>query len=106
MKATSLRFLFGCGTAFLLFSVSAQAVTYQAENYSAFYDTTAGNSGGAYRADNVDIEPPRIAAAASTLDGSPPANGWRSTVSMSLQLAATPFGCESRAPAVQLPRWT
>jgi hypothetical protein len=27
-----------------------------AENYAGFYDTTAGNSGGQYRNDNVDIE--------------------------------------------------
>src|SRR6218665_3416641 len=32
------------------------AVTFQAEDYSAFNDTTAGNQGGAYRSDNVDIE--------------------------------------------------
>lgn len=37
-------------------SLSAQAVVYQAENYNAFYDTTPGNSGGAYRGDAVDIE--------------------------------------------------
>lgn len=35
---------------------NAQAVTYQAEDYSNYYDTTPGNSGGAYRGDNVDIE--------------------------------------------------
>ena len=56
MKSTSRKFLVGCGAAFLLFSASAQAVIYQAENYNAFNDTTAGNSGGAFRADNVDIE--------------------------------------------------
>ncbi|WP_048688265.1 polysaccharide lyase family 7 protein [Catenovulum maritimum] len=28
----------------------------QAENYSDFYDTTSGNTGGQYRADNVDIQ--------------------------------------------------
>ncbi|MBN1410181.1 MAG: carbohydrate-binding protein [Spirochaetales bacterium] len=28
----------------------------EAEDYDAFYDTTAGNSGGAYRSDDVDIE--------------------------------------------------
>ena len=56
MKRTSGRFPFGCGIALLLLSASAQAVIYQAENYNAFHDTTAGNSGGAYRADNVDIQ--------------------------------------------------
>lgn len=39
-----------------LFAASASAVVYQAENYTAFYDTTPGNTGGAYRSDNVDIE--------------------------------------------------
>jgi len=34
----------------------ASAVVYQAEDYNAYYDTTSGNSGGAYRNDNVDIE--------------------------------------------------
>lgn len=38
------------------FSFPAQAVVYQAENYNNFFDTTAGNSGGAYRSDAVDIE--------------------------------------------------
>jgi hypothetical protein len=28
----------------------------EAEDYDAYYDTTSGNSGGAYRSDNVDIE--------------------------------------------------
>lgn len=37
-------------------SLSAHAVVYQAENYNAYNDTTAGNSGGAYHNDNVDIE--------------------------------------------------
>src|SRR5687767_13525802 len=46
MKSTSRKFLVGCGAAFLLFSASAQAVIYQAENYNAFNDTTAGNTGG------------------------------------------------------------
>jgi len=31
-------------------------LTIQAEDYSAFFDTTAGNTGGAYRNDDVDIE--------------------------------------------------
>jgi predicted chitinase len=29
---------------------------FQAEDYSSYYDTTAGNTGGAYRSDDVDIE--------------------------------------------------
>lgn len=35
---------------------SSQAVVFQAENYNAFNDTTPGNTGGVFRADNVDIE--------------------------------------------------
>ena len=35
---------------------SAQAVVFQAEDYNSAYDTTTGNTGGKYRADNVDIE--------------------------------------------------
>ncbi|WP_196161365.1 carbohydrate-binding protein [Reinekea sp. G2M2-21] len=34
----------------------AGAQTFQAEDYSNYFDTTAGNTGGAYRNDNVDIE--------------------------------------------------
>ncbi len=34
----------------------ASAVVFQAEDYTSYFDTTAGNTGGAYRADNVDIE--------------------------------------------------
>lgn len=37
-------------------SLPTYAVTFQAEAYNAFNDTTAGNQGGAYRSDNVDIE--------------------------------------------------
>ncbi|MFC4699995.1 glycoside hydrolase family 19 protein [Glaciecola siphonariae] len=33
-----------------------QAQVFQAEDYSAYNDTTVGNQGGAYRSDNVDIE--------------------------------------------------
>jgi beta-glucanase (GH16 family) len=40
----------------LFLSASAQAVVFQAENYNTYNDTTPGNSGGAYRTDNVDIE--------------------------------------------------
>jgi CxxC motif-containing protein (DUF1111 family) len=36
---------------------AAQAALIQAEDYTAFSDTTPGNAGGAYRSDNVDIEP-------------------------------------------------
>jgi predicted chitinase len=39
-----------------LTALSAQAVVFQAEDYSNYSDTTAGNTGGAYRADGVDIE--------------------------------------------------
>ncbi|MFA0812643.1 carbohydrate-binding protein [Microbulbifer epialgicus] len=38
-------------------SLTLQAATFQAEDYNAFYDTTPGNSGNAYRFDDVDIEP-------------------------------------------------
>jgi beta-glucanase (GH16 family) len=44
-----------CLLAMLAFS-KAQAVVFQAEDYNAFYDTTPGNTGGAYRSDDVDIE--------------------------------------------------
>lgn len=44
--------IFAC----LGFTAAAQAVVFQAEDYNAFYDTTPGNSGGAYRGDAVDIE--------------------------------------------------
>ncbi|TQV65959.1 family 16 glycosylhydrolase [Exilibacterium tricleocarpae] len=37
-------------------SYASQAAVIQAEDYSAFYDTTPGNAGGAYRGDAVDIE--------------------------------------------------
>lgn len=37
----------------------ARAAVFQAEDYNAFYDTTPGNSGGAYRSDDVDIEATR-----------------------------------------------
>jgi predicted chitinase len=48
--------LLGIGVFTLAFSAGAQAVIYQAEDYNNYYDTTAGNSGGAYRSDDVDIE--------------------------------------------------
>lgn len=39
------------------FTAAAAAIcTLQAENYSAAFDTTAGNSGNQFRTDNVDIE--------------------------------------------------
>ncbi len=34
----------------------SQAVVYQAESYTNYFDTTAGNTGGAFRNDGVDIE--------------------------------------------------
>ncbi|WP_250464080.1 family 16 glycosylhydrolase [Microbulbifer litoralis] len=41
----------------LLFALApANAAVIQAEDYNAFYDTTPGNTGGAYRSDDVDIE--------------------------------------------------
>ena len=40
----------------ILLSAGAGATIFQAEDYNAFYDTTPGNTGGAYRADDVDIE--------------------------------------------------
>ncbi|VUD52979.1 Beta-glucanase [Thalassocella blandensis] len=43
-------------SAMMLFTNLAQAVVFQAEDYTAAFDTTAGNTGGAYRSDNVDIE--------------------------------------------------
>jgi hypothetical protein len=42
--------------ALAVLSFGAQATVYQAEDYNAFYDTTPGNTGGAYRSDDVDIE--------------------------------------------------
>ncbi len=42
--------------ALLSLSYSSNAMVIQAEDYNAFYDTTPGNSGGAYRGDSVDIE--------------------------------------------------
>lgn len=39
-----------------LCAIPSQAVVFQAEDYSYFSDTTAGNTGGKYRNDNVDIE--------------------------------------------------
>lgn len=34
----------------------ASSITLQAEDYTGYYDTTAGNTGGRYRQDNVDIQ--------------------------------------------------
>ena len=39
-----------------LCAIPSHAVVFQAEDYSNYYDTTAGNTGGKYRSDNVDIE--------------------------------------------------
>lgn len=44
----------------LLFGLTVfptHAQVFQAEDYTYYHDTTRGNSGGAYRNDNVDIEP-------------------------------------------------
>ncbi|WP_049724061.1 carbohydrate-binding protein [Gilvimarinus polysaccharolyticus] len=41
----------------LLSCQSALATRFQAEDYTAYADTTSGNIGGVYRSDNVDIEP-------------------------------------------------
>ena len=49
------RSLIMCG-ALLSLSAGAEAVVFQAESYNAFNDTTPGNSGAAFRNDNVDIE--------------------------------------------------
>lgn len=43
-------------TVLLLLPTLALANKYQAEDYNWAYDTTVGNTGGVYRADNVDIE--------------------------------------------------
>ena len=52
------RFLSVLGFAFFAcLSINANAVVFQAESYNAFYDTTPGNTGGAFRNDAVDIEP-------------------------------------------------
>lgn len=42
--------------ALLLLPTLAAATVYQAEDYNWSFDTTAGNTGGAYRTDDVDIE--------------------------------------------------
>ncbi len=43
---------------YLAFAVtaSAHADVFQAESYTEFFDKTVGNTGGAFRSDNVDIE--------------------------------------------------
>ncbi len=49
-----------CAAAFgslLCVTSGASAVVFQAEDYTNAFDTTAGNTGGAYRTGNVDIEP-------------------------------------------------
>ena len=49
-----------CAAAFgslLCVTNGASAVVFQAEDYTNAFDTTAGNTGGAYRTGNVDIEP-------------------------------------------------
>ena len=49
------RHCLGAGLLAVLAS-GLQAEVFQAENYSAYFDTTAGNTGGVYKTDNVDIE--------------------------------------------------
>ncbi|MGJ4803195.1 carbohydrate-binding protein [Luteimonas sp. SDU82] len=67
------RVLSATGAAlFACLAADAGAVVFQAENYGAYHDTTPGNSGGAYRADDVDIE--------ATTDGGGGHNvGWIAT---------------------------
>jgi hypothetical protein len=48
--------LLGCGI-FTLFSAGAQAKIFQAEDYTGYHDVSAGNQGGQYRNDDVDIQP-------------------------------------------------
>lgn len=48
--------LLAAGFSLGTFALPTQAVVYQAESYTNFYDTTPGNSGGALRNDAVDIE--------------------------------------------------
>ncbi len=48
--------LLGASLALGTLALPTQAVVYQAESYTNFYDTTPGNSGGAFRNDAVDIE--------------------------------------------------
>ena len=49
-----LAFLGGLGLTTQAYATSELLV--QAEDYNNYFDTTAGNAGGAYRSDNVDIE--------------------------------------------------
>src|SRR5690606_33367111 len=51
-----LKSVLGCALLACL-SLSAHAVVFQAENYNAFYDTTPANESGAYRNDEVNIDP-------------------------------------------------
>ena len=53
-----------CGTVLAgVLIAPAHAVVFQAEDYNAAFDSTTGNTGGAYRRDNVDIEATRDAGA-------------------------------------------
>ncbi len=54
-KRMSLYAILGVGS-LAVFSSFASATVFQAEDYNSFYDTTSGNTGGVYRADDVDIE--------------------------------------------------
>jgi chitinase len=50
-----MKFILRCVVALLL-ATSAQAVVFQAESFTSAFDTTAGNTGGAFRTGNVDIQ--------------------------------------------------
>jgi len=50
-----MKFFLRCVAALML-ATSAQAVVFQAENFTSAFDTTAGNTGGAFRTGNVDIQ--------------------------------------------------
>jgi beta-glucanase (GH16 family) len=62
------RFQLLSSVIFGLCALPSHAVVFQAEDYSNYYDTTAGNTGGTYRSDNVDIQ--------STNDGGGYNVGW------------------------------
>lgn len=45
------------GLLFLVFPLYCNAVIFEAESYDSFFDLSPGNAGGAFRQDDVDIEP-------------------------------------------------
>ncbi|HEX7765060.1 MAG TPA: carbohydrate-binding protein, partial [Cellvibrio sp.] len=56
-RLTQMRHLATTGCLLLAtLAMPSQAVVFQAENYNNFFDTTPGNTGGAFRNDAVDIE--------------------------------------------------